>query len=192
MRPRAAAKPWAVTVDALIRERGPALFGYAVALTGDRHAAEDLLQDALVRTFKRGRGDASLNEAHAFVKRAMQTAAIDGHRRASARPSTPTDVVPDSPSPDHADAVADRSALIQALSILSPRERACIVMRYVDGLSAVAIAEETGLTAGTVRKYLSDAMARLQARHGDWGLDTADAVAGGGRHVPVATKGAAR
>ena len=39
----------------LARERGRALFGYAHLLTGDRHAAEDLVQEALVRTFARRR-----------------------------------------------------------------------------------------------------------------------------------------
>lgn len=185
-------RPWAVAVDALLRERGPALFGYAVALTGDRHSAEDLLQDALVRTFRRGRGDVTLNEAHAFVKRAMQSAAIDGHRRAAARPVIAGTDVPESATADHAEAVADRTVLAAALSILSPRERACVVMRYVDGLSAVAIAEETGLAAGTVRKYLSDAVAKLQTHHAELGLDVSDAVSGGGHHIHVATKGAAR
>ncbi|WP_159449215.1 sigma-70 family RNA polymerase sigma factor [Demequina sp. NBRC 110055] len=184
--------PWARTVEALIRERGPALFGYAVALTGDRHAAEDLLQDALVRSFRRGRGDVSLNEAHAYVKRAMQTAAIDTSRRRKTRPATSTATLPDSASPDHAGTIADRDALASALATLSPRERTCIVMRYVDDLSAVAIATETGLTAGTVRKYLSDAVAKLQARRLDLGLDTADAVAGGGLHTPVSVKGGRR
>lgn len=184
--------PWARTVDALIRERGPALFGYAVALTGDRHAAEDLLQDALVRTFRRGRADVSLNEAHSYVKRAMQTAAIDSRRRASARPTTPTDRLPEVPGPDHADAIADRATLASALQTLSPRERTCIVMRYVDGLSAVAIAEDTGLSAGTVRKYLSDAVAKLQSRRVELGLEVADAVAGGSHHASVTAKGGAR
>ncbi|WP_084102502.1 sigma-70 family RNA polymerase sigma factor [Demequina sp. NBRC 110051] len=180
--------PWARIVEALIRERGPALFGYAVALTGDRHAGEDLLQDALVRSFRRGRGDVSLNEAHAYVKRAMQTAAIDTSRRRKTRPATPTATLPDSPTPDHAGAIADRDALASALNTLSPRERTCIVMRYVDGLSAVAIAEETGLAAGTVRKYLSDAVAKLQDASLGLGLQTADAVAGGGHHLPVAVR----
>ena len=71
---------WAKTLDALLRERGGALFGYAYVLTGSAPQAEDLLQDALVRTFRSGRGTRDLNSAHAYVKRAITSAFIDsGH-----------------------------------------------------------------------------------------------------------------
>lgn len=164
---------WAETLDRLVRERGGALAGYAFILTGDHHAADDLLQDALVRAFRRGRGDMPLDAAHAYVKRAMQTALIDGHRRASARPKRDHRDA-DRSSSDPTTASDTRNALHEAVLSLPPRERTCVVMRYFDGLNASQIANELGLASGTVRRYLADAVTTLSRTHGDFGLERDD------------------
>jgi RNA polymerase sigma factor (sigma-70 family) len=160
---------WAETLDTLVRERGGALYGYAFILTGDSHAADDLLQDALVRAFRRARANMPLDAAHAYVKRAMQTALIDGHRRAGARPRLDHRAA-DAVAPDPTTASDTRSALHEAVLSLPPRERACVVMRYFDGLNATQIARELGLQPGTVRRYLADAVATLSRTHGEFGL----------------------
>jgi RNA polymerase sigma factor (sigma-70 family) len=183
---------WATTLDTLVRERGAALFGYAFVLTGERDAADDLLQDALVRTFRRGRGDMPLNAAHAYVKRAMQTAMIDNHRRARTRPAHDPRQA-ERVAPDPSEASASRQALYQAVLSLPPRERTCVVMRFFDGLSAASIARELGLAPGTVRKYLSDGVASLSVRSQDFGLDTGDLMNGGyDMHVVIQSNGEQR
>ncbi|MGC4175084.1 sigma-70 family RNA polymerase sigma factor [Demequina sp.] len=164
---------WAETLDTLVRERGGALYGYAFVLTGDHHAADDLLQDALVRAFRRGRGTMPLDAAHAYVKRAMQTALIDGHRRASARPK-PDHRQADATAPDPTTASDTRTALHEAVLALPPRERTCVVMRYFDGLNATQIAHELGLQPGTVRRYLADGVGTLSRTHSEFGLAQED------------------
>lgn len=160
---------WRGLLDQLVRERGRALFGYAYALTGDRYDAEDLLQDALVRAFRSGRTASSLNAAHVYVKRAITTAFIDRSRRMAARPlisGTGGDLqdwvwaLPD--SPDHAADVESALDLQSALLTLAPRERACMVLRFMDDLTVDAVADTLGLAPGTVKRYLSDAKEKLR------------------------------
>ncbi|WP_062522647.1 RNA polymerase sigma factor [Demequina silvatica] len=157
---------WASMLDRLVRERGPALFGYAYVLTGDRERAEDLLQDALVRTFRTGRALGSIDSAHAYVKRAITTAFIDAGRRAGARPQPAgldvherTDVAT---VPDASGTVDDALDLQAALLTLSPRERACVVLRYLEDMTVAGVAQTLGLAEGTVKRYLSDGVARLR------------------------------
>ena len=44
---------------------------------------------------------------------------------------------------------------------LTPRERACVVLRYYEDLKVDDIAEWLGISAGAVKRYLSDALAKL-------------------------------
>jgi RNA polymerase sigma-70 factor (ECF subfamily) len=183
---------WSETLEALVRERGGSLYGYAYVLTGNHHAADDLLQDALVRAFRRGRGNMPLDAAHAYVKRAMQTALIDGHRRASVRPQRDHRQA-DASAPDPTTASDTRTALHQAVLSLPPRERTCVIMRYFDGLNASQIARELGLQPGTVRRYLADGVATLTRTHGEFGLAPEDVdEADDGITVVVEVKGGRR
>ena len=155
---------WAATLDTLLRERGSALFGYAYVLTGSAPAAEDLLQDALVRTFRTGSGSRGLDSAHAYVKRAIATAFIDQGRRSAARPRTVTDSgLEPAPIADHAPASDATTDLHAALLTLPPRERACVVLRYLEDMPVAAVAAELKLAEGSVKRYLADGVARLRA-----------------------------
>jgi RNA polymerase sigma factor (sigma-70 family) len=168
---------WADTLESLLRERGPALFGYAYVLTGSSDAAEDLLQDALVRAFRSGRGSRDVNTAHAYVKRAITSAFIDSGRRSAARPRTVTQAgLERATTPDHAPASAAATDLRAALLTLPPRERACVVLRYLEDLPVASVAAELGLAVGTVKRYLADGVSRLRAMELDVDLSEAETI----------------
>lgn len=160
---------WSRALDELVRERGPALFGYAYVLTGNSADAEDLVQTALVRTFRTGRASKGIDSTHAYVKKAITTAFIDNGRRANARPQrAPGDagdpaLTASAPHPDHADAVATSVDFHVAILDLPPRERACVVLRYLEDKPVGAIAADLDLATGTVKRYLSDAVSALRA-----------------------------
>ncbi len=168
---------WSRALDELVRERGSALFGYAYVLTGDVADADDLVQDALVRTFRSRHRLLGLDATHAYVKRAITTAFVDRGRRAAARPRRADADLADaavaavSPAPDHAPAVAAHADLHAAILALPPRERACIVLRYLEDLPVAGVAAELGLAVGTVKRYLSDAVATLRATCADIDFD---------------------
>ena len=75
---------WEPVLDEVMRERSPRLLAYARLLTGDDAAAEDVLQDALVRAFSRGRAFDNANVAEAYVRRTIPSVFIDSLRKRKA------------------------------------------------------------------------------------------------------------
>ena len=150
-------------------ERGRALFGYAYVLTGNRSEAEDLLQDALVRAFRSGRSATSVDAAHVYVKKAIASAFVDRGRRASARPQYADASIEDLFGARAAGVVDDTLASDAALDLhaailtLGPRERTCVVLRYMEDLRVDEIAGVLGVAPGTVKRYLHEAIQRLRA-----------------------------
>lgn len=153
---------WEQTLDELVRTRGPALVGYAYLLCGDRREAEDLVQDALVKTFSRGRAGLEAQSVEGYVRRAVLTTYLDGFRRrrrwAALRHLVAAEDVRPSPDTD----LATRADVAAALAALSPRERACVVLRFYEDLTVPAIAEALALSTGSVKRYLSDGVRRLE------------------------------
>lgn len=151
-------------VAALARERGRALVGYAYLLTGDLRDAEDLVQDALVKTMVRSRSGVDLDAAEAYVRRAVLTTFVDRHRRLRRW----RDAVPrlgyesTLPVPDTGDRVTAQLDVRAALATLPRRERACVVLRYYDDLPLADIADVLGVSVGAVKRYLSTGTHRLE------------------------------
>jgi RNA polymerase sigma factor (sigma-70 family) len=149
---------WQEVATTLVAQRGDALLRYAYLLCGSREDAADLVQDALVRTFGRPRGDFTPAGAEAYVRRAVLTGFLDGTRRAGRWRS----IRHLAAAQEEAAGSPDERLDVQGqLRRLSPRERACIVLRYWEDLTVDGIAERLGISAGTVKRYLSDAHAKL-------------------------------
>ena len=153
---------WDAHLSTLVERRYPALVAYARMLTGgDLAAAEDIVQDAIVKSFARTRGFADQHHAENYVRRAIMTVFIDTHRsrtrllRAYSR-SAERDAVQ-----GHETAVGAATDVERALSTLAPRERACAVLKFYDDLTVAQIATRLGIADGTVKRYLSDASAHL-------------------------------
>jgi len=153
---------WKEQFDEMSTRRYPALLAYATLLAGDRATAEDLVQDALLRTFSRPRRFPSPGHAEAYVRRAIQSTFIDSHRRRSVLFRTFSRVVERDRQPDASPKVDDRDLVESALASLPPRVRACIVLRFYDDLSIADIADRLDMKAGTAKRYLSDGVSRLR------------------------------
>ena len=74
---------WREVFEELVRERRAGLVGYAALLTGNVTDGEDLVHDAIIRTFGRVRPFTHVNAAEAYVRQAISSAFIDGTRRQS-------------------------------------------------------------------------------------------------------------
>lgn len=172
---------WEQVVTDLVSTRGDALLKYATLLSGDRDEAADLVQDALVRTFGRLRNGFGVTQAEAYVRRAILNAVVDAsRRRARWRRIAPLEYVPDErESP--ATATDARLDLHDELRRLSPRERACLVLRYYDDLTVRGIAETLGISSGAVKRYLSDGLGKMAIALDAERLRDALETEGGGR-----------
>jgi RNA polymerase sigma factor (sigma-70 family) len=152
-------RPWEPVLDQLVRERYGRLVTRAMLLTGNAGDAEDLVQDALISAFGGRATFASLGEAEQYVRRAIVSRFIDRARRAG-RERTALDqaallTAPALPS--------DANELEAALARTAPRERACVVLRHVEGLSVAECATYLGLSEGAVKRYTYDGLRTLNA-----------------------------
>jgi RNA polymerase sigma-70 factor (sigma-E family) len=155
-----------VTFDDWARARLPALVRFAVALTGDRGLAEDVVQEVLIRAYGRWSRIASLDQPEAYLRR-MVTNEYLSWRRRWARITPHADVtavaeVGGDEDRDHAEAHADRAALAAELARLPKRQRAVLVLRYYEHLTDAEIADVLGCPQGTVRSLASRALHALR------------------------------
>lgn len=168
---------WEQSLEELVRTRGSALVGYAYLLCGSRREAEDLVQDALVRTYTRGRSGHEPHHVEGYVRRAVLTTYLDGFRRRRRWLAVRHLVAVDDREDGPEERAAARMDVREALDALSPRERACVVLRFYEDLTVPAIADRLALSTGTVKRYLSDGTRRMEERLGPLGAGRAPADA---------------
>lgn len=142
--------------DEWASSRQQALVRVAFLLTGDFHRAEDLVQDALISaatrwdTLKDGNPDG-------WVRTVMFRANVSWWRKQ--RRELLMAVTPDRQAlqgPDPA------GAAIDALRLLTAKQRAVVILRHIEGLSVDETARVLGVSQGTVKKQTSVALGRLR------------------------------
>lgn len=128
----------------------------AFRLTGDRHVAEDLAQEALARAFQRWRKIQAYDEA--WTVRVTTNLAIGRWRRGG-----------DSEQRVEAGAAADvglaeRLDLIRALRELPKRQREVVTLRYLGDLSEAQVAEQLGCSRGSVKQHAHRGLTSLRQK----------------------------
>ncbi|MEV0456966.1 SigE family RNA polymerase sigma factor [Catellatospora methionotrophica] len=139
--------------------RGGALSRTAFLLTGEHHAAEDLVQSALAKAAMRWRWLVEHTQPEAYIRRIMINEQISWWRR---RPARPVAQVPERAGPDEPGQVVERIALGQALATLTPRQRAVVVLRFYEDLSEADTAALMGCSVGTVKSQTNLALTNLR------------------------------
>lgn len=151
--------------EAFVRAHSAALLRLAYLLNGgDEQAAHDLTQTTLTRVFVRWSRVSTVEDPVAYTRRVMINANLSFVRRRRARE------VPLEPAHEdqHAAAselsrVEDRTRLGPALRRLPPRQRAVIVLRFLEDMSERDTAEALGCSLGTVKSQTSRGLAMLRA-----------------------------
>ena len=146
-----------------VQSRSPALSRAAMALTGHRQQAEDLLQTVLAKGvlhWSRIRA----NNPEAYLRKALYRQQISWWRSRRRGREVSVEHLPDfAVVADATDRVDARMVIRQALGRLAPRHRAVLVLRYLEDRPDDQIAEILGCSESTVRSQVVRALARLRA-----------------------------
>ena len=146
--------------DDFVRARSTGLLRTAYLLTGDRHAAEDLVQEVLEQMYGKWRRITGAPDAYA--RRALVNRSTNRWRRRGRRPEAPL-AHHDVAAPDHSDGVVIRDTVVEALRSLPPGQRAAVVLRYLDDLPVAEVASALNCSEGTVKSNTSRGLDRLRA-----------------------------
>lgn len=143
--------------------RAPHLYRSAWLLCGDRHQAEDLVQETLAKVYVRWRRPfgARIENPAAYAQTTLTRTFLSGRRRRSSDERPYADL-PDSAVDDGTDATEVRLALHDALASLAPADRAVLVLRYLEDLSVDEVAGRMGVSPGAVRNRSMRALERIR------------------------------
>lgn len=153
------ARPVAGDFEEFVAARSGALYRSAYLLTGDRHRAEDLLQTALVKAWRRWDRIARREAAESYVRAAIASTYTDWWRRRW-NGELATAHLPETAART-TDAEVRRDVLA-ALALLPRGQRAVIVLRFYDDLTERQTAEALGISIGTVKSQTAKALATLR------------------------------
>ncbi len=144
-----------------------ALRRYAYLVVGDDHQAQDLVQEALTKTYVAWPRLRDPGNAEAYARKAITTTAISWFRKKSWNNEAPTELLPERAMGSATDEVAQRDWIWQGLLALPVRQRTAIVLRYYEDLTEAQTAEAMDCAVGTVKSQVSAGLRKLRERLGD-------------------------
>ncbi|WP_151775644.1 SigE family RNA polymerase sigma factor [Streptomyces abyssomicinicus] len=145
-----------------VDHRSSALLTTAVLLCGgDRHAGEDLLQNALVKAVGKWR---RIEDPEAYVRRILYRQQISRWRLKWPRREVSVPEPPEGATTggDTESLVETRLLMGQALAALTDRQRTVLVLRYYEDLPEGDVARLLGCSVGTVRSTTHRSLAKLR------------------------------
>ena len=144
---------------AFARACRPRLLRAAFLICGDAHLAEDLLQSALVKVALRW-SRLRDGQPEAYVRTVLYRDAATWWRRL--RREVTVANPPEQRATAHSDEVPLRVVLARALSRLTPKQRAVLVLRYFEDHTEARTAQVLGVSVGTVKSQTAVALRRLR------------------------------
>lgn len=155
--------------DTFVAENARGLLRCAYLVVWDLPAAEDLVQESLLRVARRWPKVRGMEHPGAYARKVLLNLALEGApKRHRARHelvsegSEPVNSLGDSPSLSAVHAIEQRSELQEALAQLAPRQRAALVLRYLEDMSEAQAAAVLGCSVGTIKNTTWHALERVR------------------------------
>jgi RNA polymerase sigma-70 factor (sigma-E family) len=149
-----------VEFSAFLDERQLALLRLAIVLCGSRAAAEDVLQEVLLRAFAQWSRIGGLDSPYGYVRKMLVNEHLSWRRR-SARQLSRAVVEPEIAS-DPVERIAVRDDLLRRLAALPHRQRTAVILRYFEDLDDAEIARVMACAPVAVRSYVSRGLKALR------------------------------
>jgi RNA polymerase sigma-70 factor (sigma-E family) len=152
-----------------VQARSGALLRTAYLLLGDHALAQDLVQEALTKTYVAWPRIRDRAGVEPYARRIVVNTGISWKRRRGWHGEQAHEQVPEPRAGAHAvdAATDDRLFVWRELQSLPPRQRAALVLRFYEDLSVAETAQLMGCAEGTVKSQVSQGVARLRDRLGD-------------------------
>jgi RNA polymerase sigma factor (sigma-70 family) len=152
--------------EALVLAHQDRLFTIALRTGGDRHDAEELVQDTFVRAYRALSGWPDTRIRELRLRGWLTTILLNaGRNRARVRRVPTTELVFDPGAEPAADPLArrdERETWARLLAGLSPAQRTAVILRHIDGMSYAEIAVAVGRPEGTVKAHVHRGLAALR------------------------------
>lgn len=161
----------AAAMDDLLMRAQQVAYRFSLLVCGHPEDAEDVMQDALIRTYKHAGSIKDPSAFRTWLFRTVRNACLMKRRKRvdeparleALEPGTPTDVATRDRGPD--DVAMNRwlgRQLREALAALPPAYRMIVLLREMEGLSTREVSEVTGMTEDNVKTRLHRARVMLR------------------------------
>jgi RNA polymerase sigma-70 factor (ECF subfamily) len=140
------------------------LFGALCLVTGDRHEAEEITQDAFLRLWERWDRVRGLDDRSAYLFRTAMNVFRNRYRRTALGVRKTLSLAPNE---DAFSTVEDRDVVVRAIRGLTPDQRAAVILTGYVGLTSEEAGEMLGMRASAVRTLATRARAAIRAKAGE-------------------------
>ena len=154
----------AASFEVFFLDARPRLLGAMTLTTGDRYAAEEIVQEAFFRVWQRWDRVGVMSDPVGYLYRTAMNTHRSTYRR-TVRAAKRIVVRP--PEDDPFVRVAAADAVLRALVAMTPRQRAVIVLMELQGYDAAEVASMLGIKPGTVHVLASKARAAIRQMETD-------------------------
>jgi RNA polymerase sigma-70 factor (sigma-E family) len=148
-----------------VAARSNSLFRTAYLMVGDHQLAQDLVQEALVKTLIAWPKLKEPDRVEAYTRRIVVNTSISWRRRRSFH-ERPAETLPEQVGADPVDDLVTHDVMLTHLLALAPRQRAAVVLRYYVDLTEAQTADAMGCSVGTVKSQVASALKHLRVSLG--------------------------